>query len=379
MQTSAHLTVAQIGLAGSTYTWVFAVAQFFSGTLLDRFGSWPILTAAVALVTVGAFLYAGTTGFATLAIAQVVLALGASFGFVGAGYIGGSWFDAARYGLMFGLVQALASLGSAVGQPLVLVALHALTWQQLIVGFAAFGVLLVVLFAAFVRNRPDGTPPHATSDDRVEHETITVSGALARCFRSRQVLISSLIAGASFGTMLAIGTLWGPRMMESRGFSTAFATVLTAVAWLGLAVGAPIVNVVSDRWRSRRGPAVGALLLQGIAVALVIALPSPGSGAAIVLMFAVGLFSGVQMLGFTIASEAVDRHLIGTAAAIVNGVCFVLGGVLLGFPGTLLPDAPSLQDYKAALWPMPALIAIAAIGALFLRTPRTDRQKETLA
>src|SRR6187402_1451669 len=81
IQQDAGLSLAQVGLAASIYTWVFALVQFFSGSLLDRFGSRPLLAIAVALVTVGAFLYSGTTDFATLATAQVVLGVGASFGF----------------------------------------------------------------------------------------------------------------------------------------------------------------------------------------------------------------------------------------------------------------------------------------------------------
>lgn len=156
IQRTAALTVAQIGLAGSIYTWAFALCQFFSGALLDRFGSRPLLTVAVAFVTAGAFLYAQTDSMGTLVAAQVVLAIGSSFGFVGAGYIGGQWFPAARYGLMFGLVQSLASLGSAFGQPAISWQLGHVGWQQLLNGFGAAGVLLIVLFALLVRNPSPG-------------------------------------------------------------------------------------------------------------------------------------------------------------------------------------------------------------------------------
>ncbi|GAA1961164.1 MFS transporter [Agromyces allii] len=364
IQESAGLTLAQIGLAASIYTWVFALVQFFSGALLDRFGSRPLLAVAVALVAVGAFLYAGTTDFATLALAQAVLAVGASFGFVGAGYIGGRWFAAARYGLMFGLVQAAASLGSAIGQPVILVLLDALSWQQLLLAFASFGLLLAILFAVIVRDPIVAETP-------VERPRINVITAILRdlghCFGMRDVVLSAVFAGAAFGTMLAVGTLWGPRIMEARGASADFATALTALAWLGLAVGAPLVNVVSDRWRSRKAPAVAWLLLQAAAIALVIYLPVDSHGVAIALMFAVGLFSGVQMLGFTVAGESVDGSHIGSAAAIVNGVCFLVGGLLAVIPSMLMPADPVLADYQAVLWSMPAVLVVGAAAASLLR------------
>jgi MFS family permease len=365
IQQTAGLTIAQIGLAASIYTWVFAIVQFFSGALLDRFGSRPLMAIAVAFVTVGAFLYAGTTSFATLAIAQSVLAIGSSFGFVGAGYLGGNWFGAAKYGLMFGLVQTFASLGSAVGQPLILATLDHLDWQQLLVAFGSFGVLLVVLFIAFVRN-PSPDPDAPAKAVRHGHVFGDILRDLGKSFANIRVVLSAILAGASFGAMLAVGTLWGPRIMEAHGAETDFATILTALAWLGLAVGAPIVNIVSDRWHSRKWPAFFGLVLQAVAVTLVIYLPTEGKGAALALMFAIGFFAGAHMLGFTIAGEAVSGELIGSASAIVNGVCFIIGGLLTSIPSALLPQDPTLADFQAALWLIPAVVVVGAIAALVM-------------
>jgi len=372
IQQTANLTIAQIGLAASVYTWVFAIVQFFSGPLLDRFGTRPLLAIAVALVTVGAFLYAASTSFATLAAAQVVLAIGASFGFVGAGYVGGKWFDAAKYGLMFGLVQSFASLGSAVGQPLILAALDHLDWQQLLVAFGSFGVLLAVTFVVFVR---DPRLPDAPPSEPQRGVLRPILSELGRCFANPRVLLSAVLSAASFGTMLAVGTLWGPRIMSARGEDATVATALTALAWLGLAVGAPLANIVSNRWGSRRWPAVIALLLQGTMIAGVIYLPDTTTGAAVVLMFAMGLFSGAQMLGFTVAGESVDPHLIGSASAIVNGACFLLSGVLTSVPSAFLPADPRLADYQAVLWIMPLVLLIGAAAGLALR----DRPRSTPA
>lgn len=375
IQKSAGLDLGQIGLAASIYTWVFALMQFFSGALLDRFGSRPLLAIAVGFVTAGAFLYSGTTDFLVLVLAQVVLALGASFGFVGAGYIGGRWFVAARYGLMFGLVQAFASLGSAVGQPAILALLQVLSWQQLLVAFGCVGILLVVLFLVFVRDPapvlvPVSAPEVGVATARGRGVLAQIFVELGRCFANRQVVLAAVLSAASFGTMLAVGTLWGPRIMEARGMTTAFATVLTAVAWLGLAVGAPLANIVSNRWGSRKWPAAISLAVQGVAIALVVYLPTEAPGAAVALMFAVGLFSGAQMLGFTVAGESVPSSLIGSASAIVNGCCFIVSGLLTSIPSALLPDTPGIADYRGVLWLMPAVLAVGVVAALLLRDRR---------
>lgn len=375
IQKDANLTISQVSLAASIYTWAFAICQFFSGSLLDRYGTRPLLAIAVAFVTAGAFLYASTTNFATLAAAQVVLAIGSSFGFVGAGYVGGKWFVAAKYGLMFGLVQCFASLGSAVSQPLISAGLNVMSWQELLAGFGAFGVLLIAAFAFIVRN-PVSTPEEIAAA-KAEHAGRNVFAEifadLGACFRNRQVVLSALFAGASFGTMLAVGVLWGPRVQEARGATAGFAAILSALAWLGLATGAPLVNVVSNRWHSRKKPAVIGLILQTIVVALFIYMPSSSKGAAAVVMLAVGVFAGTHMLGFTIAGESVTPNLIGSASAIVNGVCFIVGGILEAVPGYLLPaGTPTLSDYQSALWIMPAILILGILAALALRERPAD-------
>lgn len=369
IQEDAGLSISEVAFAASIYTWAFAVSQFFSGSLLDRYGTRPLLTVAVALVTIGACLYANTASFGTLVVAQVVLAIGSSFGFVGAGYVGGKWFESAKYGLMFGLVQMCASLGSALGQPLISAQLEYMSWRQLLTGFGAFGALLTIAFALLVHN-PAGHSETEQPAPAAEGRNVFVEIAvdLKACLLNVQVLLSALFAGASFGTMLAVGVLWGPRVQEARGASPGFAAVLSALAWLGLAVGAPLVNVVSNHWHSRKRPSVIGLGLQAIAVALFIYLP-PSSGQAVsaVVMFAVGVLAGAHMLGFTIAGESVPPHLIGSAAAIVNGVCFIVGGLLVALPGHWLPAGPALGDYQAALWIMPLTLVVGTACAAALR------------
>ncbi|MFE3670369.1 MFS transporter [Streptomyces goshikiensis] len=374
IQKTAALTVAQISLAGSIYTWAFALCQFFSGALLDRFGSRPLLAIAVAFVTAGAFLYAQTTSMATLIAAQVVLAIGSAFGFVGAGYLGGQWFPAARYGLMFGLVQCLASLGSAFGQPIISWQLTQVSWQQLLNGFGAAGVLLIVLFALLVRNPSPGPETLAQTTASKAARPPLVSSIfrdLGACFRNRNVVLSAALAGVSFGSMLAMGVLWGPRIMEARGAEASLAAILTAMSWLGLAVGAPLFNVLSDHWNNRRIPAVVGVLLQAVAVALLIYLPSETNSVSVVTMFCVGLFAGAHMLGFTVAGESVPGGLVGSSAAIVNGICFIIGGLLQAVPGKLLPQSPALADYGHALLIMPILLVLGALAGLFIKDTGT--------
>src|SRR5512137_560647 len=92
VQKAMGLTVTQVATIAATYTWVFALFQFYGGALLDQLGSRKVLPASIALVTLGVFLFANATSFEMLLLSQAVLAIGSCTGFVGAGYLGGQWF-----------------------------------------------------------------------------------------------------------------------------------------------------------------------------------------------------------------------------------------------------------------------------------------------
>lgn len=156
-------------------------------------------------------------------------------------------------------------------------------------------------------------------------------------------------------------------VQEARGASPEFAAFLSAMAWLGLAFGAPLVNVVSNHFHSRKWSAVVGMFLEAIAVAFFIYAPKNGQGASVVIMFSVGLFAGTHMLGFTIAGESVKGSLIGSASAVVNGICFIVGGILEAVPGWFLPDVAHLGDYKGILWIMPVVLIIGGLAALALK------------
>lgn len=366
VQETAHLTIGQVGLATAIYTWVFAIVQFFSGSILDRFSSRPTMWIAAILVTAGAFLYAASYEFWILVLAQIVLALGCAFGFVGAGYLGGKWFKASLYGLMFALVEAASSVTSAFMQPILQWLLNFMTWQELLLGFGVFGVLLVIAFLVWVRD--PRLPANQAAPKPSGNVFTSVLKDLWSAFWNRNVILACIVGGATFGVMIGVGTLWGARIMAAQGLSTEMATIASGLTWLGLAIGSPLINIWSNKWGNRRWPTFIATVLCLVSVLLLFYLPHQGAGVALVLMFAVGFFASAEMLAFTIAGEAVPGRLIGSSAAVVNAVMFIVGGLLTSVPASFLPDvkSPTPDEFANALWLIWAVLVVGAVAVLFI-------------
>lgn len=299
VQKDVQLSVAQIGTIAAVYTWVFAACQFFSGSLLDRLGARKVLPVCIALVTVGIFVFANAQSFGMLLLSQLIIALGACAGFVGAGYVGGQWFGMAKFSLMFGLVQFAASLFSAFGQNLLSLALAHQPWRSVFNGIGIAGVGLFVLGVLFIR---DAAPPPARPGEGIASFLGALGRSLAGVARIRHVWIAALFGAMCFGSMLSLGVVWGPKLMMARGLEPSTATWTASLLWLGLAAGCFAIPAWSDRLRRRKLPIVLGTLVQLAAIALILYAPSMGTQAAMALCFVFGFGNAVHMLAFSTAA-----------------------------------------------------------------------------
>ncbi|MEV7405773.1 hypothetical protein AB0N93_36000 [Streptomyces sp. NPDC091267] len=77
------------------------------------------------------------------------------------------------------------------------------------------GVVLIELFALMVHNPSPGPEQLArtTSAPATPPLLAGILRDLGRCFRNHNVMLSSLPAAVPFGSTLATGVLWGPRVM----------------------------------------------------------------------------------------------------------------------------------------------------------------------
>lgn len=329
VQKDIGLSIAQVGFIAALYTWAFAICQFLSGPLLDRVGARRVLLPAIVLVTLGILVFATAKRFEMLLLSQVLIALGACTGFVGAGYVGGTWFGWAKFSFMFGLVQFAASLFSAFNQNFLSWALGTMEWRKLFVSVGVFGVVLLVVAFAGLRD----PAPVDIKGLRFGAFMRDVAQSLARVARVPHVWVASAFGALCFGTMLALGVVWGSKLLAVRGLEAGYASLGSSLLWLGLAVGCFIVPWASDRMQRRKPAILIGIAIQVAALALLLYMPPQGAAYDLALCFAFGFGNAAHMLAFSTAADVVEPKYIGTSAAIVNGTMFIVGGVLISRPG----------------------------------------------
>ncbi|AYC34455.1 MFS transporter [Pseudomonas cavernae] len=370
IQKSVSLTVTQVATIAATYTWAFAICQFFGGALLDRLGAHKVLPASVVLVTLGVFIFANASSYSMLLLSQFVMALGACTGFVGAGYIGGQWFGMAKFSLMFGLVQFCASLSSAFSVNALQWGLQQMDWRTLFYYVGVFGIGLTVLAFLFLRN-PE---PVQRSEQGFGSFIGSVISALVDVAKLPHVWISALICSALFGSLLAGGVVWAPKLLLVLGASPETAAFSSSLLWLGLAAGCLVLPAWSDKMKKRKPLIIVGCVVQLACAGALLYVPGIAIPAAMAMCFFFGVANAAHMLTFSSAADVVPPQLIGTSAAFVNGLAFIAGGIMIAAPGARVVSgqAAGLPEHTLALAeyaaePIMIALGIALVLALIMR------------
>lgn len=360
IQKTLNLDIRHLTLIAGTYTWAFAIFQFFGGAFLDCFGSRRVMIPAFIFVTAGVFLYGMAGSYTTILLAQVLMALGSCCGFVGAGYIGGVWFGMAAYGTMFGYVQTLSSIGSAVQQPIIESLLKHMTYQQLFVYIGFIGIVLVILALIFMRN-PAPVP--------IKNNPFKVVGNnLLQIFKKPQMWIAAMWGGIIFGLNLALGVVWTPQIFAHYGHDAGY--IGTAVLWLGLAAGSCFWPQWSNKIASRKKPSIIGALMIIVCLCLLIFVAMP-MWLMCVVMFMIGMGATAHMLAFSVGGDVAGGPLVGTSSAFLNGIMFIFGGILQNIPSSIESKGGSFE----AMF-VPYIIA-AVIALVFILIQKETAPKAT--
>ena len=367
MAQSLLLTASDIGLIGSMYTVCFAVSQLASGSLLDRLGAQRVLPVACTLLTVGVFCFAYSTTLTGLLLAQVLIAMGASFGFIGAGFVGGMWFAPERYGFMFACVQFVASLSAFFSQQVLNHVLVKLPWDWVINGIGMLGLCVLLLMFLWLRD-----PPHYQSHkEGIQSIPLFAKSILhdvATVIRVPQMWRIMLIGACSFGVMLCVGVVWGPMLLLNHGLLESEANTAVSLSWLGLAFGAPAFVWWGQKAGQAKNALMAGLIIQLVCIAFLIFAKVPGAWGCYSLMWLWGFAAGASMLPFALAAKQAGSAYAGTSAALVNGSQFLTAGILMSVPGELLTRGIS-ADIQTALTILPILLIIAILLVLGLKYP----------
>jgi MFS transporter, ACS family, D-galactonate transporter len=141
-----HFTDTQIGLLLSSYLWSYTLLQIPVGALLDRIGIKWIMRVGAIIWSLASFMTAIVGGLGLILLSRVLLGIGEAPAFPGSSKATGYWFPIKERGRATTAFDAAAKFSSALGLPIVALAVAAWGWRA---GFWTTGILSLLYAAAF--------------------------------------------------------------------------------------------------------------------------------------------------------------------------------------------------------------------------------------
>jgi MFS family permease len=364
MQDGLHLTNTQTGELQSWNSIGYLLTVVFAGILASRYGprvviSIALLIVALAMIATGLFPF-----FDAARVARFFTGVGGAGANVPAMALISAWFGAKRRGLAAGAGVAGSSVGLIVTGPLVPAILNqygADGWRVSWYVLGAMGLIVFVLCAVFLRNRPDeiGLTPIGGETRSVDNRASSLDWGLV--YKSRLLWELAAIYFAFGFSYIIYSTFFVIYLVREAGFSAASAGTLWLQVGIVTAISGFIWGGVSDRW-GRRVALLIVFALQGFSF-LVFGI----SHGLVAIYLSAALFAitawSIPALMSALAGDVFGARLAPAALGLMT-VVFGIGQIVSPYLAGAIADAT--KSFALAFVLAGIFSLLGAGGAIFL-------------
>ncbi len=368
-----------IGALASYFYIAYVCMQMPVGVLFDKFGLKKLLVVMALIVGLMCFLFASSETLGLAYVARFFTGFAAAFAFVGALKLAFRWFPPNYFGMLAGATQALGMLGASVGDAPVAFLVHHFGWRMTLVFMGIFLIVLAILIALIVKDKPDYSLPHIEENA----DKISIVDGLKIILRNPQTWINGMIIGCLFAPTAVLAEMWGPTFLEVvHGLPQIAAAAAIGMIFLGWGVGGPLFGFLSDRAKQRKPFMLLSIVVCLIIVSLVLYVTHLPKILLFALLFIYGVMNMGVAIGYVIAAEINPAKVAATSMAFANMASIAIGAALMPVVGKLINYfhhgiAVSHLDYQAAdfqkaFFILPLVLLISLLLSLKLRESFPD-------
>jgi len=375
---SFNLNAPELGWLASMYFCANALFLFPAGNLLDRFSTKKLLLGAVALCTVGTFVFGIAHNYLVAAGGRFVVGLGAAFCFLSCIRLASRWFPPSKMAFVTGIVVTMAMLGGFVAQSPMVFLTNWLGWRTALMLDAGLGIFIALAIIFIVQDRP----PNSELEVKADKAALENLGFL-RCIKLVLCNPNNWLGGIYTSLLnlpvFLLGGLWGMRyLVQVHHLTEVQASYATSMLFVGVIFGSPAFGWFSDHIGRRCLPMVIGAILSLIVMGCLMVFPTLSLNALMLIFFLIGFVTSSQVLTYPTIAELNPISLTGTAVSVASitimcsGVIFQpLFGWMLeqNWDHKIINDTPiySLHDYNHALMIMPVAFIVGLVIAFMIR------------
>lgn len=347
------LTLTTAGLL-VTLIWLgYAIGQVPGGILADQRGERTVMTAGLAVVTVGVLL---------VVLAPSPLALFAATGLVGLGL---SLYPVARItvlsdlypdriGRALGVTMATGDIGQTLLPPIAGVLAAVVAWQA---GLGFVVPLLVMITVAVWMTLPAATSTDSTTDDLSRASLGHVIDELRR----PTLLFMGVILFLYIGILQTFSAFYPTYLINVKGLSSTAASGLFSSFFAIGVVAKPLAGMAYDRIGIRRSLPI---VLSGAIVGFSLLPVVESLGSLVVVTALISTMLGSGAITQSYLSDTIPEEIQGTGLGAVRS-----GASMMGAMGPVLFGAVAERGYFDEGYVLLAVL-VGAITLLTLRLPR---------
>lgn len=383
-----HLNVETFAIIGSAYYLAYGIMQVPVGILTDKFGVKKLIIFAVLICAGATFLFAHSHGFMLAFLSRILMGFGSSFAFVCLLVTAMNWFPQKNFAFFVGASQFIGTMGPVLaGGPLVsFISTSHLSWRTALDIVSLFGVGLAVIFLLFMKNKSKTNKNTLVYIKRKS----SLTQSLKHLLSSKQVWLIAIYSGTSYAAVALLGAIWGTAFLQTRGLSQTYAAYMVSLAWIGYAVGCPLVGALSDAIKRRKSSLVLCSLLGVFVTSGIIFLKFHHDWVYGILFFLLGIAGSGQNIGFATISEQASPENRASALGLNNAALIFFDSVLPPLVGFFIyasaGQAASHQikllmpeNFMLGFSLMPILYAVGMLIALFfIKETYCKPQKEII-
>lgn len=149
------LSLGQMGLLLSAFSWSYALAQLPVGGLVDRIGPRRLLGAGLVIWSIAQAAGGLVSGFVQFIAARMCLGIGEAPQFPSAARVVSNWFPLSKRGTPTGIFNSASPLGTALA-PLILTQLMIfLDWRWMFILTGGLGIVAAIVWFGLYRDPTD--------------------------------------------------------------------------------------------------------------------------------------------------------------------------------------------------------------------------------
>jgi MFS family permease len=323
-----HVNAVGIGLISSGYYFVYVAMQIPAGFLIDRFRWQYIIIAAIALVTLGSFIFSATQSLSLAIFARILMGIGSSFAFVTSVKLVMNILKPKNPAYWIGIIMTIATLGAAFGQsPWLWFISYLPSWRSAYFIAGLVGIALLLATAFFSRK----LPAHYHKAEKLNLRVFLP------IFKTRDIWLLGLFIGFLSAPYTAFAGLWGvPFLNQGHGLTLMAAAQLISFTWFGGLLGGPLLGYLSDRFHAPRTVLMTCGILNSLLMLIILFAPLHSFTVLLSLLMLMGLLSNGNVIIFAEMSQRVPDNLKGLMTGITNMFNMGMGPILQMLIGILL-------------------------------------------